>query len=414
MKKWVLYAGLAVLLVGAIGTGAYYLGLRQGENQGVAQSGPGKTHPLVPSGSPNSGIAAPPHPPVAGQAPQGSSEGKVIHYQVGNSNVKAILADGKTMWIGTSGGVIRYDSVSDQHRLFDVRSGLLSNGVFHLSKIDGQLVVGTYGGGLSLFDSATETWKNYNIQHGLADAFVYDVLKAKNGDIWVATWSGANRVRGGALNDRDMWDKFTVKNTQGGLPNDWVYGMREGRNGDIWLATEGGVALFRDGKWKNWKHAHGLGAPFKQVRDQIEFKRDPAKESSHHARQKIEQGLTGVDVAYNPNYIVSLEVDEDGTVWAGTWGAGLARFDGKTWRNYTMADGLPSSHIFMLRRDRAGNFWIGTSKGLALMKDGVFKVFKTSDGLFAENVFSLALSEKGDLWVGGFGGVTRFVGIPGK
>lgn len=68
----------------------------------------------------------------------------------------------------------------------------------------------------------------------------------------------------------------------------------------------------------------------------------------------------------------------------------------------------------MLRRDRAGNFWIGTSKGLALMKDGVFKVFKTSDGLFAENVFSLALSEKGDLWVGGFGGVTRFVGIPGK
>jgi ligand-binding sensor domain-containing protein len=105
-------------------------------------------------------------------------------------------------------------------------------------------------------------------------------------------------------------------------------------------------------------------------------------------------------------------VDKDGTVWAGTWGGGLARFDGKSWRNYTVTDGLPSNHVFFLRLDHTGRFWVGTSQGLALMKDGQFKVLTTVDGLFANNVFSLAISDRGDLWVGGYGGVTRFVGVP--
>jgi ligand-binding sensor domain-containing protein len=329
---------------------------------------------------------------------------------VGNSNVKAILADGNIVWIGTSGGVIRYDTVKDEHRLFDVRSGLLSNGVFYLGKIDGRLYVGTYGGGLSVLDAATETWDNYNIQHGLADAFVYDVLKDSSGDLWIATWSGANRVRGGALGDRSKWETFTVKNTQGGLPNDWVYGLREGANGVIWLATEGGLARFAGGQWSHWQHKDGLGAPIDLVRDQIEFTRDPAKESSHHARQKAEQGLTGVDVAYNPNYIVSLEVDADGSVWAGTWGGGLAHFDGRKWSNLTVSDGLPANHVFLLKRDAKNRFWVGTSKGLALMRNGRFQVFKSADGLFADNVFSLALGPQGSLWVGSYGGVAMFDG----
>jgi hypothetical protein len=113
--------------------------------------------------------------------------------------VKALLADGPIMWIGSSGGVIRYDTLKDEHRIFNVRSGLLSNGVFHLNKIGGRLVVGTYGGGLSVFDGETETWENFNIQHGLADAFVYDVLEASNGDVWIATWSGNNGAIGNTM-----------------------------------------------------------------------------------------------------------------------------------------------------------------------------------------------------------------------
>jgi ligand-binding sensor domain-containing protein len=336
---------------------------------------------------------------------------KFAHYKVGNRNVKAMLADGKYVWVGTSGGVIRYDTTLDDYRLFDVRSGLLSNGIFHLSKLRGKVVVGTYGGGVSLFDPEKEDWQNYNIQHGLADAFIYDVLEVDNGDVWIATWSGANRIRGGNLDDPDAWETYTVENTQGGLPNDWVYGLAKGKNNEIWMATEGGLARYLDGKWSNWKHDDGLGAEYELVKEDIEFTRDPAKESSHHARQKIEMGLTGVDVAYNPNYIVALHVDDAGNVWCGTWGGGLSRFDGNGWHSYTVSDGLPANHIFMLGPERKGRIWVGTSKGLSRFDGEKFVNFSVHDGLYTNNLFSMSNAEDGSLWLGGFGGVTRLIGI---
>ncbi|WP_428622290.1 ligand-binding sensor domain-containing protein [Sedimenticola sp.] len=333
------------------------------------------------------------------------------HFRVGNRNVKAMLSDGPIVWVGTSGGVIRYDTRSDQYRLYDVRSGLLSNGIFHLSKLGDRLLVGTYGGGLSILDEQTGTWENYNIQDGLADAFIYDMLTLDNGDIWIATWSGANRVRGGRLKDVGSWDTYTVESTQGGLPNDWVYGLAKGKHGEVWMATEGGLARFSEGKWTNWKHEQGLGADYELVKDQIDFTRDPAKESSHHARQKAEMGLTNVDVAYNPNYIVSLLVDRQGAVWAGTWGGGLSRFDGTEWKTYTWKDGLPSNHIFMLGHERNGRIWVGTSNGLARWDGEKFRVFTVHDGLYTNNIFSMANAPDGSLWIGGFGGVSRLIGL---
>ncbi|MFN0315935.1 MAG: two-component regulator propeller domain-containing protein [Burkholderiales bacterium] len=223
------------------------------------------------------------------------------HFRVGQRNVKAMLADGEILWVGTSGGVVRYDTTTDQHKLFDVSSGLLANGVFHLSKLDGHLAVGTYGGGLAIMKEDGNGWEIYNIPEGLADAFVYSVLKAKNGDVWIATWSGANRVAGGALKDPSKWETYTVENTQGGLPNDWVYALAQGPDDAIWFATEGGLARYHDGRWQRWKHQDGLGAPYELVRNQIGYGQDPAKYSEHHARQKQEMGLQDVNTAYNPN-----------------------------------------------------------------------------------------------------------------
>lgn len=350
------------------------------------------------------------HPtsPAAATAAPAVGRAGFAHFRVGNSNVKALLVDGPRLWVGTSGGVILYDIERDEHRLFDVRAGLLSNGIFHLSKLGDRLMVGTYGGGLSLFDIEKERWDHYNIQHGLADAFIYDVLQMDDGDIWIATWSGANLIRGGRLNDRDAWVTYTVANTQGGLPNDWVYGLEPAQDGGVWMATEGGLAHFKDGTWRNWKHEDGLGAEYEAVKEQIKFNRDPAKESSHHARQKVEMGLGNVDVAYNPNYIVSLYEDPQGRVWAGTWGGGLARFDGQEWRNFTVADGLPANHVFLLAPAENGQMWVGTSGGLARF-DGerVVEVLTTHQGLYADNVFSLAQGDDGSLWVGSYGGVAR-------
>lgn len=399
---------LLVAAVAGIASGAYLLGR---ESSGPApQAG-------VPGASSTAANSIP-HPPVvpgSAHGGPGDREGKVqvdpaqafTHFRVGTKNVKSIYADGPLLWVGTSGGVVRYNTGTDEYKLFDARNGLLSNGIFYVGRVKGRVAVGTYGGGLSLYDAATQKWDNYNVPHGLGDAFVYGVLEASNGDLWIATWSGANRVRGGALDERSQWDLYTVANTRGGLPNDWVYAVAEGRNGDIWLATEGGLARYRQDQWSNWNHGKGLGAPYSKVKRDIAFKSDPARESVHHARQKEEMGLQNVDVAYNPNYIVALQVDRDGVVWAGTWGGGLARFDGKRWRNYTTADGLPGNHVFMLHHDAGGRLWIGTNNGLARFDNGKFHVLTAADGLFGNAVFSMLTPPDGTLWVGSYGGVAH-------
>jgi ligand-binding sensor domain-containing protein len=373
------------------------------------------------------GQLPPGHPDVNrdGQGPKGSSQGnqgdgrtgksvpdknaKFTHFRVGNENVKAIFIDGKVVWVGTSNGVIRYNTETDDFRQFDNRDGLLSKGIFHVSKLDGHIVVGTYGGGMSMYDEASDKWENYNIPNGLADAFVYKVLKASNGDVWIATWSGANRIRGGNLKDRSKWDTYTVENTKGGLPNDWVYSLTEGKDGTIWLATEGGLAKFKDNKWQNWNHEKGVGVDFAKIKNDPQFGVDPAKFSEHHAKQAKEMGLAGVagGGAYNPNYIVSLLVDKNGIVWCGTWGGGLARFDGSKWKNYSMADGLPGNHVFMLYEDPAGKTWIGTNNGLASFEGDKFKTLTTKDGLFSDTIFAMSTDAKGSQWIGSFGAVTH-------
>lgn len=421
-------AAFMVLLAGVLLVGGYMLGQSRAGGAGtadatdrVAAARPASAQRPAPAPVPapaaRASAALPgDHPPVDANG-AGAVDAGVLpftHFRVGNRNVKGLLVDGDEVWIGTSGGIIRYDQRKDTHEVYDNSvDGILSNGIFHVSKLDDRIVVGTYGGGMSILDPATGRWKNYNIPDGLADQFVYGLLRSSDGDIWIATWSGVNRVEDGDLDDPDKWETFSVENTDGGLPNPWVYGLAEGPDGAMWFATEEGLARFKDGEWVNWKHADGLGAPYEAVRDSISFTNDPARYSDHHAQQKAEQGIEEIEVAYNPNYVISLEVDREGVVWAGTWGGGLGRLKDGEWRNFTTADGLPANHIFMLNLDDKGRLWIGTSHGLARLNgDGEsFTVMTARDGLFADNVFSMDLAADATLWAGSFGGVARITGV---
>jgi len=394
---------LAIVVAAAL---AYSLGVKKGEQE-LAQS-VAKQSDVMPPNHPaaNMNSASLANVPPSGQAGQSS----FTHFRVGNRNVKGMFANDKEVWVGTSGGAIRYDLAKEDYKVYDVNNhSLISNGVFHVSQHDGKIMVGTYGGGLSVFDLKNEKWKNYNIPDGLADQFVYDLAVDDKGNYWVATWSGANFIPGGNMDDNKDWQTFTIKNTNGGLPNDWVYGVEVGKNGDIWFATEGGLARYdKDKKWTNWQHEDGLGASYDVVKNDISFSNDPARASKHHARQKAEQGINDVKVGYNPNYIVSMLVDDQGIVWCGTWGGGLSKFDGNKFTTYSVKDGLPGNHVFMLKKAHDGKIWIGTNKGLAKQEaDGSFRVMTKADGLFADNVFSMAEAPDGTLWVGSFGGVAR-------
>lgn len=346
-------------------------------------------------------------PPTEGKA--GASEApnpKFTHFRVGNRNVKRIFIDGERIWVGTSGGVIRYSAASDEYRLYDTRSGLRGNSIIYVGKLQGRIAVGTFGGGLSILDATGEKWETFGAADGLGDEFVSDVLAASNGDVWIATGSGVNRVRDGALRERARWDLYTAEATQRGLPSDRVYGLAEGRNGDIWLATEGGVARFRNGEWSHWNRGGSPGLAGKSGPNAGAVRTDASVLASPHGNQQGGPNPHQADAVSNPNFTVTVAVDRAGIVWAGTLGGGLARYDGGRWRYYTGAEGLPGNHVFALHQDAKSQLWVGTNNGLARLQDGKFKVMTTQDGLFTNAVFAMASTPK-SIWVGGYGGVAR-------
>lgn len=410
-----------IALVVLVGLGIGYGYGRRGLREHTAEKAPAEAEETLEQAQPLRRAAADmpaAHPAIMSDTASGGTaapdpDAQYTHFRVGERNVRRLMAEGDIMWVGTSGGVVRYDVQNDQYKHYSTQTGLMADGVFHLSRFRGKLAIGTYGGGLSLLNEETDTFQHYNVPEGLADAFIYDMVESEGGDLWIATWSGANLVLGGDLDDVDRWRTFTVENTAGGLPNNWVYALARGKDGIIWFATEGGLARYQEGVWDHWNHEDGLGADYEKVKDHIQFQNDPANYSEHHSRQKAEMGLQKVEVAYNPNYIVALLVTDDGTVWCGTWGGGLARFNGTEWSNYTVDEGLPSNHVFMLHQDGEGRIWVGTGKGLARMEaDGSFSTFGIADGLFSEIVFSMQEADDGTFWIGSYGGVAHIKNLP--
>lgn len=350
-------------------------------------------------------------PRVAEPPPSAVSEPpKIERFGVAGGLVRVLLVDGKILWAGTTRGIIRHDTLSKGHELFDRRnSDLLTDAIMSLNKVGGRLWIGTYGGGLSIFDG--KSWKNYNIPEGLADAFVYGAAETPSGDVWIATWSGANRVAGGRLDERSAWSTYTVQSTRGGLPNDWVYTVDVDSQGVVWFATEGGLARYDGVAWRNWTHKDGLGAPYDKVSQGLEAV-DPGQGSSHHGWQKGGAESSKRELAYNPDYIIAMLLDSRGRVLCGTWGGGLSVLRGDTFETYTTAEGLAGNYVTAIAEGADGTIWVGTSRGLSKVSKGSFQEgfvnYGAADGLYGDFVFSMVFDEKRSLWIGGIGGAVHF------
>ena len=56
------------------------------------------------------------------------------------------------------------------------------------------------------------------------------------------------------------------------------------------------------------------------------------------------------------NTVLAIATDSAGNIWCGT-DAGISRFDGTFWTNYTTADGLLSNNVRAVVIDSSGSKW---------------------------------------------------------
>ena len=64
--------------------------------------------------------------------------------------------------------------------------------------------------------------------------------------------------------------------------------------------------------------------------------------------------------------------DKAGNLWFGTTENGLYKYDGKSFRQFLVADGLNSNSINDILEDKDGKIWIGTKEGLCLYDGKTF------------------------------------------
>ena len=185
------------------------------------------------------------------------------------------------------------------------------------------------------------------------------------------------------------------------LINEWVYGIAVDKGGRVWFGTEGGVSMFDGKTWKAWTHRDGLGAP-NEARLPASTNTGLGTRSRHDLNVQ-----TAGTATFNPNYVFSMHAAPDSTVWAGTWGGGVSRFDGKQWQNFTVKDGLAGNLVYAIAQDERGVMWFGTENGVSRYDGKTWQNFRRQDGLLENNVYALAAAPDGSLWAGTKRGVAR-------
>jgi len=110
------------------------------------------------------------------------------------------------------------------------------------------------------------------------------------------------------------------------------------------------------------------------------------------------------------NRITCLLEAKDGSLWVGTWGRGISRFDGQTWTTFNKENSSVGNAISALLQTQNGKIWAGSSdEGLSYYDGSRWMKLPESEG---KSVTSLLQSTDGTLWLGtGWGPKARVLGL---
>jgi signal transduction histidine kinase/ligand-binding sensor domain-containing protein/CheY-like chemotaxis protein len=243
-----------------------------------------------------------------------SGAGSFIHYRNDPQDAQTLSSDlvwkvyedrDGTIWAGTSAGLDRLDRMSGRFRRYATPPvfALLQTG-------NGDLWVGTLGGGLGLLDPVTGSLRTYQADPdspgGLSGNFVTALAEAADGRLWVGTFSDGLNLFDPATGQATVYR--SRRDDPGSLPADTVLSLLGARQGTLWVGTGAGLARFDSaaGSFMTYDESDGL-----------------------------------------PNAtIYAVLEDEDGRLWLST-NRGLSRFDPATGAvtNFDESDGLKSAEF---------------------------------------------------------------------
>ncbi|MBM4409160.1 MAG: hypothetical protein FJ038_11345, partial [Chloroflexi bacterium] len=310
-----------------------------------------------------------------------------------SSYVYAIAQDQRGYyWVGTSGGLVRFDGVSflpwpraGERRLLSEQISALFAGS------DDTLWVGfSVVGGVSRIARGRVT--NYTPAEGAPANSITAFLEDRDGAVWAASMLGLSRFTD------DRWESITLPHELAGTV---ITDVHQDLAGTIWIGTE-------TGPWR-WNPArHQFDPAGDAPVAAASFSPDPDGRTWVARRDGV---VLTLDATGTPETRLTVNTrpwrirhDARGQLWMATRGDGLFRIvvspkgQATTVERLSETQGLASNVIHEVFQDRQGCVWIGTQDGLHRLTPSVASPVAAFP--VPGRPVRAILSSSGSVWIG--------------
>jgi signal transduction histidine kinase/ligand-binding sensor domain-containing protein/CheY-like chemotaxis protein len=373
---------------------------------------------------------------------------------IGNQIIWSLLVDrGGTLWIGTEGGLDRYDRASDSfvhHRTNSAKpaSSLPNNVVTCLFEdAGGTLWAGTREGLARMDDREKGLFTTFRRPQVVEGSTAKDTIRSITEDVttgllWLGTSDGlaAFDPRTGAF----ATFLHDPKDPQS-LSRNAVNKVLRDERGLFWAMTEYGLNSFRPAFDRVPQHS--VQQPrivFKRfvlpgseaspgnnfVRDGLVDQKDrlwlATRGGVQYLDREKEQFTSyrrrpGDSTSLSDDLVQSIFEDRIGNIWVGTYagGANRLRSETKPFRVHQHRPGNPQTitddRVSGLAFDAAGRLWATTVRGLNRFENGKWTQYLPDPGnakaLPSNDLSTIAVAQNGDIWLGtNYAGPYRFDG----
>ncbi len=372
-----------------------------------------------------------------------------------DNNVMDIVEDKEgDIWIGTFGGgvnqyIYKDDSFSSlKHDPFNEKS-LSDNDVLSLF-VDrtGILWVGTHlGKGLSKMDRNSVKFgvfqRNRGNSNSLNDDIVWSVYEDEEEEkIFFGTYKGGLNVydisqKSYSVYQSDFDDEKTISSNH-------VRVIRKDYRGNYWIGTyDGGLNLLLAAENEFIRFMPNPENPNSITGNQVQAIYIDADTLcwlgvigggllNFSLPEYYETGNLNLTIFRhnkNDNYsisddrVYSIYEDSFETLWVGTFGGGLNRFDKEKKRFYryqadlTDSTTISDNKVLCMLEDSNYNFWIGTSGGglnLLDRENGKFRRLSNKIGFDVQVIYAMLEDNKKDLWLSSDNGLIKFNYVQGN
>jgi signal transduction histidine kinase/ligand-binding sensor domain-containing protein len=343
------------------------------------------------------------------------------------------------LWLGTYGGLARFDGVRftvfDDNNTPELHSSRITS-LFETA--DGTLWIGTESGDVSQYkdghfaavpvhanwvagkiyaitaDDAGDVWlmneagelarvrdsKVLSPPSGVV-ARVVSLVRGQDGTVWVDREGRVSLLKHGQLQPVEFGT--TTPETY-----PYIQGIAASRDGGLWVTSDNGIRKWKDGDWL----ANAGAAPWKgNIVPNLVETSSGALAAGSSGLWLFFPGQTNVPAQHfthtnglPADWVTSLCEDREKNVWCGT-GAGLMVIRPNNVETVSPPDKWKNCPVLSVLPTPDGVLWIGTEgAGLYRLQNGGWTNFDSAQGLHNPYVWSLAADGAGKIWAGTWGG----------